>query len=457
MIIPAPQPLDPGGPREDFKPMPPELWNPPSGLLSDFVHYINKTANMPQPELALGNAAAAIGALVDGVVRTPGDLATNVYNVGIGRSGSGKDHSRKCTARLVDLAGLDTAAPAPDSPDYDSDNAKEAFYREMLGGRSMTSDAGLLNRLTREPATLYLLDECGHFLGRSTSNGAQNHEKAIVPELMMLYTSASKKYKGKDYADKPTPVVYKPCLSLYGTTTPKQFWGSLNADQLEDGFIGRCCIYPSSFVDPDWRAVDNKEPSSELVNRFSDWGKLGRQNGIELPMPPSTSNLDAIRGTIRVTTTPEAAQCLSDWRYEFKSNKRHLFASKDELYVLWTRSYEIAEKLATIAALDRIPRTHDGIRIEECTADWACKLANWLTLHLMKCVKHIPGSQAEKDANRVLEVVQEGGNGISKSDLTRKTQRMGKKRRGDAISDLIESRRIKAIPDGGGTRYVSMD
>ena len=95
-VTPAPRPYR----------VPPELLEV-DGALQLFVDYATATAVSPQPFLALGAALCLVGAVAGRRYRTPTDLRSNLYAIGIADSGGGKDHARRCAKRALYAAGLE--------------------------------------------------------------------------------------------------------------------------------------------------------------------------------------------------------------------------------------------------------------------------------------------------------------------------------------------------------------
>jgi hypothetical protein len=71
------------------------------GVLGQFVDYATSSAVSPQPFLALGAAICLVGAVAGRRYRTPTDLRSNLYAIGIADSGGGKDHARRCAKRAL--------------------------------------------------------------------------------------------------------------------------------------------------------------------------------------------------------------------------------------------------------------------------------------------------------------------------------------------------------------------
>ena len=71
------------------------------GVLGAHGRHILATAIRPQPWLAVGAALAVLGALMGRKVRTPTNLRSNLYVLGIAESGGGKDHARKAIKEIL--------------------------------------------------------------------------------------------------------------------------------------------------------------------------------------------------------------------------------------------------------------------------------------------------------------------------------------------------------------------
>ena len=202
-ITPAPQPPSP--PPKPYR-VPPELLQV-DGALKLFVEYATASSVSPQPFLALGAAICLVGAIAGRRYRTPTDLRSNIYAIGIADSGGGKDHARRCAKRAIYAAGLD----------------------RYLGGEDLASSAGLLTSLQRHPARLFQVDEFGQFLKLVLGPRAPAHKAAIWSELTKLYTSAAEPYIGAEYADqktRPRVTIEQPCACIWGVTVPGPFWSA---------------------------------------------------------------------------------------------------------------------------------------------------------------------------------------------------------------------------------------
>ena len=144
------------------------------------VRHILATAIRPQPWLAVGAALAALGTLMGRKVCTASNLRSNLYVLGMAESGGGKDHARKVIKEVLFQAGL----------------------ADHLGGERIASGAGLITALTRQPASLFQIDEFGKFVANvADKRRAPKHLSEIWDLFTELATSAGTTFFGAEYAD----------------------------------------------------------------------------------------------------------------------------------------------------------------------------------------------------------------------------------------------------------------
>ncbi|MCA3324847.1 MAG: bifunctional DNA primase/polymerase [Roseomonas sp.] len=398
--------------------VPPELLQV-DGTLRLFLDYANATAISPQPFLALGAGICLVGALAGRRYRTPTDLRSNVYAVGIADSGGGKDHARRCVKRAIFAAKLD----------------------RYLGGEELASSAGLLTSLQRHPVRLFQVDEFGQFLKAVLSPRAPTHKAAIWAELTKLYTSAAEPYIGTEYADqktKPRVTIEQPCACLWGVTVPGPFWAALEGGALGDGSMARFMVF---LTDEDYPARDGApapmEPPANLVAALtgiargvpghSHGGNLADLMGATAPMHAYT-----------VPLTPEAETAMAEIRREATD----LLRAHRGTYAtaLFGRYAENTAKLAMIAAISRDP-AEPVTQLRDVT--WAGKLVEHCIGTLVREADRFVGvNDNEVRHKKALNVIRDAGSaGITRTKLIEKTHFLGERR--DAVFQaLCESGQI---------------
>ena len=393
-------------------PIPKHLLEAP-GLLGRVSGWIRATANQDQPELALANSVAFVGALLGKKVRTPNNARTNFYTLGVGESCCGKDHSRQQINALVEYAAV----------------------TDILAGESVTSERAVMNVAARKTGTLMQRDEIGHFFSSMASGAASTHEKAIIPTLTKLFTSAGTTVCGKEFADQdkdPRIDIKEPCLCLYGTATPGQLFSSFRADQIADGFIGRLLIFASQDASPEWNDVADKMPPKDLCDTVARWGAFSPQ------APEGTGNIAAATyGAQIVPYTDEARAVLSAFRTRTAELRKQMMQCQggESLHPLWGRAAEQAEKLALIASMDE-PTDH--LRITGGAMRWATELISALVSGLIDVAeREVSENGHDRIVNQILAMIKAAGRGgIARASISRKFRKIKAKDRDDILTDL---------------------
>lgn len=369
------------------------------GLLAEIMQHNLATALYPQPELALAAAIAVLGTITGRKVCDSYGTRTNVLVLGLGLSGTGKEHARKVNKELLLRSGCE----------------------RMIGSERVGSHAGIVTAVCEQPAILLQLDEIGRLLETCKDARRSPHLYACITVLMQLYTSSSTLWKADAYADsKKVKTIDQPHLCLYGTATPDSFWHSLSTENIGEGLMGRLMVFEGRGYEVRMQRPGDDPVPTELLEAFRWWHQFtpGGNLGGEHP------------AAHRVPHAPEAAQ-----RYESHIqaiNERRI--AEDHLRAaVWSRSGEKANKLALIHACSRARGLPSEITRED--TDWGIRLANYLTRRLLLgCREHVSENEVEGRAKRVLRLI---GAGVSLNELTRKTQWLRSRERSEILADLV--------------------
>ena len=410
--------------------VPPDLLDV-DGALRLFIDYATRTAVSPQPFLALGAALCLIGAVAGRRYRTPTDLRSNLYAIGIADSGGGKDHARRCVKRLLFAAGLE----------------------RYLGGEDFASSVGLLTSLQLHPARLFQVDEFGQFLRLVLNPRAPFHKAAIWTELTKLFTSAAEPYIGSEYADqnqKPRTTIQQPCACVWGVTVPAPFWSALEGGALADGSLARFLVF---LTDDDYPERNDApavaEPPPELVavlqaiaagNPDHDHGgnlATGMQAGAAI-IPytvPLTVEAEAVMGTVRRDAT------------ELLRSNRGTYAT-----AMFGRYAENTAKLAMLTAVSRNPAAPIT---EARDIAWAARLVeHCIGTLLREADRRVADNETEARHKKMLEVIR-AGRRLSRTELVRKTQFLSRREREEILASLTESGLVIAQIEAGVTKSTT--
>ena len=115
----------------------------------------------------------------------------------------------------------------------------------------------MLDLLSSKPLVLCPQDEIGVFLKAVTSKRATSHEAAVSQILRALW--------GISFATMPTPawaqremqIISCPALSIFGVSTPEEFYAALQGESTVNGFLNRFLALSSNL-----RATD-RDPEAD--------------------------------------------------------------------------------------------------------------------------------------------------------------------------------------------------
>jgi len=383
----------------------------PPGLIGDIVRHNLETAKYPQPEHALAGALALMSLITGRRVCDAQDTRTNLMIVALGPTRSGKEWPRQLNKKILELVG------------------RSALYEEKIASHS-----ALHGFLKQDNTGLLMNDEFGDFLATArATTGANTQPAQIISAMIKLYSSSGSNYKADRYADNSKQIeINQPHLVLYGTSTGEVFWKHVTPEYLSGGLFGRVMLFENrGYVDP--QALPAERPGlPESIYRDVDWwfrcfehrDLLWWQN----PMP------------VIVPHTPEARDRYAAHELEISVKRKKETPVRA---ALWSGTGEITAKLALLFACSR-SRNPLQIQIED--VDLAVKLSNWLTRRKVELSQdHVAENLTEQTAKRIFRIVKATGRkGITKNQLSRKTQWLRKRERDELLVDMVSSRKISA-------------
>lgn len=393
------------------------------GLVGRIAHWITEHAQRPQPSLSLGAALSLVALLKGHKVQTETGLRTNLYMLGLGGSGTGKEHP----SRMIQLLAI------------------QADHGPLISGEP-TSDAGLLRALqSNRGRSLIVWDEIGHALQALTARNVSPHERKIIKVMLQLFTKANSVYIGKEYgnADSRTPRqdINQPHLCVWGTTVPERFYSAITSENAVDGFLPRWLVVQADDEDttPISKPIveDAPEELVEAIRQFRFLPENVRARG----------NLDAqleIRPAI-IKLSPFARDEAEAARIFFHER---MFDARNEgrgLDALWNRAWEHTMKVALTVT--------DGEYITEREVRWSREFVTFLCEQASTALTE---SVAENDLHRkqvrLMDLIRSSP-GIKHKDLLRQTG-FAIMERDKIISSLVASElvRVEERSDGGAGR-----
>lgn len=393
------------------------------GVVGDIAEWINASAIKPQPVLALGASIAAFSAILGRKVRTETDLRSNLYVLGVGETGCGKERARQAIGALFDELGIG----------------------KQLGD-SFASDSAVEAAMSQSPTRLYLIDEMGYFMGTMRDEQAPAHVKSIVPVLLRMYSSSDGVYRKRTYATVPQArnkkddkdgeikdAIDQPSLSLYGTTVPGNFYANITKAHLSNGLVSRLLVFESTDPDPEirWTDLDKRKVPEKLRKDCEAWAKASTNAYPEGDLASLYCRPLVVKATIEARDIFDGLEATMRRR---RAEERD--AGRDQ--GPFTRVAATAAKMALIRACGVNPEHPE---ITEADAEWGCGMAWGLTESFMARVGDAaPENKAEEALQKVLAVVSKRKS-VSRGALLRSTK-MYSDALDKVVKTLIESGEI---------------
>jgi Bifunctional DNA primase/polymerase, N-terminal/Primase C terminal 2 (PriCT-2) len=406
------------------------------GALQLLVDYILASAVRPQPILAIAASLCALGALMGRKYKTQTNLRTNLYVVGMAGSGGGKDHARSCIKEAFIAAGL----------------------QRYLGGNRIASGSGLLTALYRQPSSLFQLDEFGQFLGNVVNKRhAPKYLAEIWDLLTELSTSAGGTFFGAEYADqkeRPRQDIAQPCCCVHATTVPEPFWAALQEGSMVDGSLARFLVFQTDDDVPD----RNRRPKpvgdvpADLIDALQAIaaGVPGHGRGniaarVEGPM--------IVPDPYPVPMATEAEQLFDGLDQELTAQQREAVGTNRSAVL--ARVWENTAKAALIRAVSANPQA-PVIGLED--AEWARIVVDrCVTTMITEAERHIAENKTQAYHQKVLRLIQgAGARGLTKSEITRRTQFLDIRQRQEILVALIESGQVALNQRASDTRPATV-
>jgi hypothetical protein len=358
-------PQDPG-------PVPNSLLQVP-GFIDQVMEHCLKTAPHPNHVMAFCGAMALQALLAGRKVRDEANNRTGLYLLGLANSGVGKDHPRKVNQDVLLAAGMNGA-----------------FANTFVSGE------GLEDRMFIHPASLFQTDEIDNLLA-SIGTSRESRYEGIMNMLLRMYTSADAVYVMRVKAGKAASgVIDQPCLCLFGTAIPKNFYQALSVKMLDNGFFARMIVLEAgarSGLQP-----NRITPIPQSVLDVARWWSSFR---------PGTGNLESWHPQSKVVDYSEAARGVllehgvaCDEEYRAAEGRNDTVAM-----AIWARANEKARRLALVYACSE---NHAQPLIGQAAAQWASLLVTHQTKRMLfMASEHVSESEFDADCKKVIRTLRE--------------------------------------------------
>lgn len=401
-------------PRE----LPSQFWEI-DGFLGRFVEEHEATCYWHQPALALAAAIALQATLCGRKIRDPFGARPNLYLLGVSGSATGKEHARSLSMRILDGVGE---------------------WSRLGDLTKPKSAAGIGARLLQHPTRLGLIDEFGMFLGRHTRHSG-GWKSDVDEALLELYSASGTKWSRGNYGDATVNwEVERPCLSIYGTTTPETLWKSMSIELIANGLLGRMLVvFGRSMPEPQYELVEERSPAEDLLAHARAWiargGDLAGTAFVPEEIvgfgPGARERLDEIRRDL----IDRAAVCEDPLE---RPTLSRALGSVHKLALIRAASESASEPEITTEALE-----------------WARKLVEWLTEGIVAIARHRTiETSFQGDQNDILDYLRSRGGSATRSEIARRFRRLRAKELAEVLSVLELASMIRVATETGSGRPV---
>lgn len=419
----------------------PQLLTDAPALVRQFLDWGLATAAKPLPHLTLQAAFALLSVVAGRRYRTQYNNWPSLWFLNSELTASGKEHPESLIEIALDAADLGT----------------------LLAGSGYTSPGAIFSVLMDKPCHLALIDEFGKLMSSSQAKGNQ-HKADAVTLLMQIFSSCHKTIRPPAYSamglskdarkELLERKVCNPAVTLLASTTPSTFYGSIDREWVNDGFLGRFIVCHS---------VVGRQKSALAAMRAPDAALVAGLTAIH-DAHVGTGNLAAVELDCTLPARPIELTFSAE-------AERLLAAVEDDIYrlmddaqawgldPLFGRTREKAMRLSMLAALadDTSARTI-GATAMEYAIDYVMDMDVALVEAAKLNVADSPFARVKNDCLTMLRKA--GERGLTRRELERKYAAFDALRPKDqmdvlgalASSGLIEPREQSSLSGRGRKR-----
>ena len=338
-----------------------DLSNPP-GVLGDLARQILDAAPLADSATAVNAVLALAGTVLARKVCGQTGLRTNIYLISL--------------LDDPDAAGQIGAAVRQ--------IAQDARIEHHLVEETPSGGEALLGVVARTPTALFQFSDFDRLIAAALKEDASRHKMELFLNLIKLLSSADTVLHGTEFADqvrRPRVDIPYPCCSLHAFAKTGGFYtmvAGLRRDHLR--FLSRFVITDGENK-PSSRSLDDGR-SEAAATRIRAWFESARRlskNGIADEVDPASP--------IQVTKSAEASRL-----FDIRDLDARIGDRSGAFGDLWSRSWELADKVALICACADNP---EAPVVESRHAEWAIQ---FVTRHTERLVNKLEGVSSANSA-----------------------------------------------------------
>jgi hypothetical protein len=396
------------------------------GVLGDLTEWICDTSRRPQRGLALGAALTILGTACGRHLSGPTGSGTHLYVIGLAPTGAGKDHALQQISAVLDAAGM----------------------RQHIGPSQFISMPAVINFIARSPLSCCAMDEFGSFLKRINNKRASGFEGAISGILRTAWGTSFRPMTTPEWAGRASETIMAPAMSVYGASTPEEFYGALEGGDMSNGVLNRLLIIETR------KRPDDRDPSIDpftVPDHIIDGVKSVYERMGQL-VAAQLNRFDARPNHHKMPWGSGAAQA-----YRALVDDINVRCDGDAMaQAFYARTAEMALRLATIRAAGINPRNPV---LDEGSMRWGSEIALWSARVMSRgALDHISESDNQGSIQLVRRAIKEAGGRIRHRDLLRRiNHKVSQRDLKSVLESLAGAEEIdvhKITPEGGGRPSV---
>ena len=380
------------------------------GVLKTLQSNILACSWVKQPSLAFSASLALMSSLISRKV-VFGGMSPNLYVLNIAPSGSGKDApQQKLKQYIIDI------------------NAEP-----LLGSGDYGSDAGLTDSLGSKPVRLDIMDEAGGIL-KTVNSGKADYNGKMADILAELWSCSTGYYMGRSLSEGNKGSCYRPNVNILASTTPTGFTEGVSIQAIEKGLLGRFLIFLGDGNTKAERLRDLPHLDTTTLNKLRWWYTY------QAPENDAITVKGIKQYVVKLKATEEAHGEL-DRIFEEFDNRRRNSDPTDPLLPIVARMYQQLIKIAIIHACSRTDMELPTLNKDDVEFGYLTVLHYFANMEEI-VENYVFNSRDEREAVKLLGIIKMSEEGISRTDLYKKTRSISKRVRENIIQDLADTEEI---------------
>jgi len=341
------------------------------GFVNEVKELTLKTSPHPEPVLAFCGAFSLQAFLAGRKVRDSYDNRTNIYLLGLARSGTGKDQARKINNRILCDVGLSSCI-----------------------GDTFASGEGIEDKLFCQPSMLFQTDEIDTIINQ-INKGKDGRYDSIMSLLLKMYSAANSIYPMRVKAGKSDlGVIDQPSLVIFGTATPLHYYEALSTKMLDNGFLARMIILECQ-----------KRGKAQKLTPIQISDSIKRAAKYWAEFKPGSGNMSSFHPEPALVEFSGKAEDLlnefslyADEQYDLAEDKNN-----EAFMSIWARAAEKAHRMALVYAC-----SENAVKplINASAIKWATEFVEHMTKRMLFMVhEHASENDFHAQCKRLVRVL----------------------------------------------------